>query len=76
MHFGYAENEIGRELRCEKTELSSGHTLLDRKCIQMWESCAQEWHKIEQRVADRVGVACIEVFSWCCAFLLLNCAKR
>jgi len=47
MHFVQAESEIGRELRCsENTELSSRYALLDRQCIQMWESCVREWQKI------------------------------
>jgi len=64
MHFGYAESEIGGELRCfEKTELRSRYAFLDRQCIQMWDSCVQECQKIWQRVADRAGVACKKVFS-------------
>jgi len=41
----------------------------------MWESCAREWQKIWQRVAYRAGVACKEVFSWCCVSLLLTVQK-
>jgi len=71
-HFGQAESEIGRELKCsEKTEISSRYVLLDRQCIQLWECCIREWQNIWQRVADRAGVACKEVFSWCCVSFLL-----
>jgi len=41
----------------------------------MWESCVQEWKKILQRAVDRAGVACKEVFSWCCVSLLLTVQK-
>ena len=59
----------------KKTELSSRYALLGRQCIQMWESCVREWQKILQRAADRAGVACKEVFNWCCVSLLLTVQK-
>jgi len=47
MHIGYAENEIGRELRSsEKTELSSRYALLVSQWIQRRESCVREWQKM------------------------------
>jgi len=30
----------------KKSALSSRYALLDRQCIQMWESCVREWQKI------------------------------
>jgi len=47
MHFGYAETEVGRELRCfGKTELKSRYAFLDRQCIQMCEyKCGRRFGK-------------------------------